>query len=162
VGDTPILTIRDVLERIPRVVPVRVELPRWSFVKRDTSGRVDVISPLPCPYNYGSVPGFVGGDGDPLDALVLAERLPAGLVQPWALRGIVDFRDAGASDLKLVFGPPLSERDKRGIVRFFRAYTLLKRALGVREVGLAGTHWLDWPSDADPFSAPGASTGGAA
>ena len=40
----------------PPLVEVVVEIPRGSFLKRGSSGRVDFVSPLPCPFNYGSVP----------------------------------------------------------------------------------------------------------
>ncbi|MFY0541612.1 hypothetical protein [Nannocystis pusilla] len=36
---------------------VKIEYPRWSVVKRRSDGSVDFVSPLPCPYNYGHVPG---------------------------------------------------------------------------------------------------------
>ena len=48
---------------------IYIETPRGSFVKRNEHGRVDFISPVPCPFHYGHVIGFDGGDGDPLDAL---------------------------------------------------------------------------------------------
>ena len=47
----------------PPVVEVVIEVPRGSFLKRGSTGRVDFISPLPCPFNYGSVPGYIGLDG---------------------------------------------------------------------------------------------------
>ena len=39
---------------------VVIEVPRGSFVKRGSSGSVDFISPLPCPFNYGAVPTLLG------------------------------------------------------------------------------------------------------
>ena len=62
----------------PPELEVVIEIPRGSFLKRGSSGRVDFISPLPCPYNYGSVPDYLGQEGDLLDALVLGPRLPLG------------------------------------------------------------------------------------
>ena len=41
-------------------VDVVIEIPRWSFLKRGSTGHVDFISPLPCPFNYGSVPDYLG------------------------------------------------------------------------------------------------------
>jgi inorganic pyrophosphatase len=55
-----------------------IEVPRGSFLKRGSTGHVDFISPLPCPFNYGSVPAYVGLEGDLLDALVLGPRLRLG------------------------------------------------------------------------------------
>jgi hypothetical protein len=52
-------------------VEVVIEVPRGGFVKRDRHGQVVFVSPLPCPYNYGSVPTHLGLEGDLLDAIVL-------------------------------------------------------------------------------------------
>ena len=40
-----------------------VEVPRGSFLKRGSTGKVDFISPVPCPFNYGSVPQYLGREG---------------------------------------------------------------------------------------------------
>ena len=56
-----------------------IEIPRGSFIKRGSTWQVDFVSPLPCPFNYGSVPQFVGLEGDLLDAVVLGPRLPLGV-----------------------------------------------------------------------------------
>src|SRR5215510_5929974 len=53
---------------------VVIEVPRGSFLKRGSTGHVDFISPLPCPFNYGSVPQYLGLEGDLLDAVVLGPR----------------------------------------------------------------------------------------
>ena len=62
----------------PPVVEVIIEVPRGSFLKRGSTGSIDFISPLPCPFNYGSVPKFLGLEGDLLDAVVLGPRLVLG------------------------------------------------------------------------------------
>ena len=59
----------------PPEVEVVIEVPRFSFLKRGSTGHIDFISPLPCPFNYGSVPTHLGMEGDLLDALVLGPRL---------------------------------------------------------------------------------------
>ena len=41
---------------VPPEVEVVIEIPRGSFLKRGSTGHVDFVSPLPCPFNYGSVP----------------------------------------------------------------------------------------------------------
>ena len=63
----------------PPELEVVIEVPRGSFLKRASTGRVDFISPLPCPFNYGSVPVYLGLEGDLLDALVLGPRLSRSL-----------------------------------------------------------------------------------
>src|SRR5471032_2319808 len=81
---------------------VVIEVPRGSFLKRGSDGHVDFISPLPCPFNYGSLPNYLGLEGDLLDAVVLWPRLPFGTrirVQAW---GAVTLTDRGMSDDKLI------------------------------------------------------------
>lgn len=101
-----------------------VEVPRGSFLKRGSTGHVDFISPLPCPFNYGSVPSHIGQEGDLLDALVLGPRLPLGArvrVKAW---GAVTLTDRGMSDDKLVCGeraPPHSGATCCGSSAFMRS-----------------------------------------
>ena len=79
-----------------------IEVPRGSFLKRGSSGHIDFVSPLPCPFNYGAVPGLLGLEGDLLDALVLGPRLRYGTrvhVTAWAA---VTLTDRGMSDDKLI------------------------------------------------------------
>lgn len=132
---------------VGRVVTVRIEVPRWSFVKRKADGRVDLVSPLPCPYNYGSVVDSVAPDGDPLDAVVLGPRLAFGdtvQTRAWAVMG---FRDDGVEDPKLVCAasaPTVTQR--RGIERFFAVYAAFKRARALvrgRRVDTRRVGWLD-------------------
>jgi inorganic pyrophosphatase len=116
----------------PPVVEVVIEIPRGSFLKRGSSGQVDFVSPLPCPFNYGSVPIYVGLEGDLLDALVLGPRLPLGArtrIKAW---GAVTLTDRGMSDDKLVCSArPLSAADRRNVLRFFRFYAKCKGLLNV-------------------------------
>ena len=78
-------------------VDVVIEIPRGSFIKRGSTGQVDFISPLPCPFNYGSVPAYIGLEGDLLDALVLGPRLSLGAhvrVKAWGAVILTDRRQA--------------------------------------------------------------------
>jgi len=120
---------------MPRVgdpVRVQVEIPRGSLIKRRADGGVDFVSPLPCPFDYGSLPDTCAPDGDPIDALLVGRpqgRRRGTLVDARVL-AIVRFVDAGADDPKLVCGfAPLTARDRRRVVRFFRLYAPLKRML---------------------------------
>ena len=116
----------------PSPVEVVIEVPQGSFLKRGSTGKIDFISPLPCPFNYGSVPGYIGLDGDLLDAVVLGPRLPLGTkiqVKPW---GAVVMRDRGLTDDKLVcaeHSPDAAQRRK--ILRFFHFYAKCKRLLNI-------------------------------
>lgn len=118
---------------------VRIEAPRGSFVKRRADGRVDYVSPVPVPFNYGSVPGTVGGDGDPLDAIVLGPPLPRGEVVEVEVHGLVRFWDGGRRDDKLVCAPRPPRAWEWGLVTAFfsvfaRAKQVLNTVRGVRGV----------------------------
>lgn len=111
-------------------VEVVVDTPRGSFVKRRDDGGIDFVSPFPCPYNYGSVPGTCAGDGDRLDAIVFGPRLARGSRVRVPVRGVVHFVDGGAEDLKLVCSPHRLRRRERALIElFFRTYVPFKRAL---------------------------------
>ncbi|MFK7998530.1 MAG: inorganic diphosphatase [Polyangiales bacterium] len=111
-------------------ISVRIEVPRGSRVKRSASGRVEFVSPIRCPYNYGSVEGErLAPDGDAYDALVLGRRLPCGHLAEGRLLGVVDFLDRGTEDPKLVIGVSMSPADRASVSRFFRRYARIKRLL---------------------------------
>jgi inorganic pyrophosphatase len=114
----------------PPEVEVVVEVPRGSFLKRGSTGHIDFVSPFPCPFNYGSVPNYLGLEGDLLDALVLGPRLPLGTrirVRAW---GAVTLIDRGMADDKLVCGAhPLTPAEKAFVLRFFRFYAKCKGVL---------------------------------
>ena len=109
-----------------------IEVPRGSFLKRGSTGHVDFVSPLPCPFNYGSVPNFLGLEGDLLDALVLGPRLPFGArirVRAW---GAVILTDRGMTDEKLICSErALTPSERRKVLRFFRFYAACKGLLNV-------------------------------
>jgi len=114
----------------PPELEVLIEVPRGSFLKRGSTGRVDFISPLPCPFNYGCVPGYIGREGDLLDAVVLGPRLPRGTqlrVKAW---GAVILTDRGMSDDKLICDQqPLRSAQRRWVLLFFHFYALCKGLL---------------------------------
>jgi inorganic pyrophosphatase len=111
-------------------VDVVIEIPKGSFIKRGSTGHVDFISPMPCPYNYGSVPNYVGLEGDLLDAVVLGPRLRVGSrlrIRAW---GAVTLTDRGMSDDKLICSVlPPSDAEKRNVLRFFHFYARCKGLL---------------------------------
>jgi inorganic pyrophosphatase len=111
-------------------VEVVIEVPRGSFLKRGSTGHVDFISPLPCPYNYGSVPTLVGGEGDLLDAVVLGPRLPVGARVRVPARGAIAQVDRGMMDHKLICSAEAFDEDERQrVLRFFRFYARCKGLL---------------------------------
>lgn len=114
----------------PERVRVVIQVPRWSFVKRRDDGGVDFVAPLPSPFNYGSVPGTVSGDGDRLDAIVLGPRLGRGSEVERRVLDVVGFLDAGEDDPKLICGEgELGSAERASVERFFRRYARAKRLL---------------------------------
>jgi inorganic pyrophosphatase len=118
-------------DHVPELEVV-IEIPRGSFLKRGSTGTLDFVSPVPCPYNYGSVPDYVGLEGDLLDAVVLGPRLPLGArvrVKAW---GAVGLSDRGLYDDKLICGrEPLRPRDRALVLLFFHVYARCKALLNL-------------------------------
>ncbi|MBN8682403.1 MAG: inorganic diphosphatase [Chitinophagales bacterium] len=74
------------------------------------NGQQRMVEFLPYPVNYGFVPNTRmdkerGGDGDPLDALVLAEHLPTGTVIEIVPIGLLQLKDLGELDHKVLAIP---------------------------------------------------------
>jgi inorganic pyrophosphatase len=113
-------------------VEVIIEVPRGGFLKRGSTGHIDFVSPLPCPYNYGSIPRYLGLEGDLLDAVVLGPRLPVGTrvtIRAW---GAVILTDRGMSDDKLICSDhPVTESERQQLLRFFSFYAQCKALLNL-------------------------------
>ena len=111
-------------------IDVVIEVPRGSFLKRGSTGQLDFISPVPCPFNYGSVPAYIGLEGDLLDALVLGPRLPFGTqirIRAW---GAVILADRGMTDDKLVCSVErVTAEEREMVLRFFAFYAKSKGLL---------------------------------
>jgi len=124
---------------------VVIDVPRGSFIKRDDDGTVDFVSPIPCPFNYGHVPGTLADDGDAVDAVVLGPKLAAGSTAQVATRARVDFIDDGRSDPKWVCADaPLSRFERFQVAGFFRCYAVAKRMIN-RVRGKRGpTRYRGW------------------
>jgi inorganic pyrophosphatase len=99
-------------------------------VKRNELGRIELISPLPCPFNYGSVPNTHAADGDREDVLLLGPRLARGSQLRVRVLGRVHFIDAGHDDAKWVCGSgAIAPAERLQIELFFQVYALAKRLL---------------------------------
>lgn len=132
----------------PPELDVVVEVPRGSFVKRTSTGRIACIAPLPCPFNYGAVPNLLGHEGDLLDAVVLGPRLAVGRAVRIKARGAVTLTDRGMWDDKLICADqPLSVAQYAGVLRFFRFYAKCK-AVSNMIAGWPGHHACDGWRDA--------------
>ncbi len=114
------------------LVEVIIEIPRGSFLKRGSTGELDYISPIPCPFNYGSIPAFIGLDGDLLDAVVLGPRLPVGTtvsVHAWGAIGLIDH---GFKDDKLICSfSPIPPWKQQLILLFFMVYAKAKNLINL-------------------------------
>lgn len=104
---------------------------KWSFIKRDDDGDVDYISPLPCPFNYGSILGTVSEEGDRMDAIVMGGKIRKDHNIKLNPLAEVVFYDAGNYDPKMVFSlnNKLSFLDKLGIRLFFMFFSIAKTLL---------------------------------
>ena len=104
-------------------VNVVVEIPAGTNAKWETAkdgdglvwerkdGAPRVVRYLPYPSNYGMVPGTRlpvddGGDGDPLDVLLLGPARPRGAIVPARLIGVMRLLDRGEQDDKLLAVDP--------------------------------------------------------
>ncbi len=117
---------------LPGSVCAVIEVPKWSFIKRELhdGGGVDFVSPVPCPFNYGHVPGMQGQDGDPVDALVLGSRRGVGSKLELPVFAVVRFLDGGCADDKLVLAEkPPTDAQILWIRAFFVVYTVAKKCL---------------------------------
>jgi len=147
------------LDGLPAIVDVEIEYSRGAMIKRRRDGRVDFVSPLPCPYNYGSIPGFVSGDGDALDVVVLGARVPVGTRLRLPVVAVLDFIDDGCLDPKVICSEaPLSRPQRAGLRLFFAVYAAFKRALARARGSRRSTRCAGWREPAQPSGAGG--TGG--
>ena len=100
-------------------INVIVEIPagdndKWELWKKDGSIRWEFqnnsfrkIKYLPYISNYGFVPQTLfskemGGDGDPVDVILLGERLKRGSVIKGKILGVINMKDEGSFDSKIV------------------------------------------------------------
>ena len=112
----------------PKHVRVRIEVSKGSHIKRGSRGEIDYLSPLPCPWNYGSAIDLMGADGDPLDVVVMGEKIETGAVVEVELQGHIPFLDLGLKDDKWVGAPAaLGSQDIDELNTFFRRYAQAKR-----------------------------------
>lgn len=88
---------------------------KWEVSKDDPKavyweykdGKPRVVNYLGYPGNYGAIPGTalpkeLGGDGDPLDVIVLGQAVPRGEVVDVRVIGVLKMLDGGEQDDKLI------------------------------------------------------------
>ncbi len=114
------------MDNAPKVEVV-IEVPKGSIVKRCSSGRLDFISPVPCPFNYGAIDNVLGPDDDLLDAVVLGPRLPRGTRLTVPVIGAIRITDRGMFDDKLICSEkPVGKLKRALILLFFKFYAKCK------------------------------------
>ncbi len=65
-------------------------------------GKPRIINYIGYPGNYGLIPNTKGGDGDPLDIIILGNVIPRGKIIKVKLIGILKYKDRGEQDDKLI------------------------------------------------------------
>ncbi len=134
-----------------------IEIPAGSITKYEidaATGHVFVdryqSMPVVYPANYGSITSSLGGDGDPLDALVYSREpiVPGALIRVRAI-GVMKMIDGGEVDDKIVAVPAssidptydaikdisdLPEIEQQRLQAFFRVYKQLPDAGKVAEL----------------------------
>ncbi len=139
-----------------------VEIPAGGSVKYELdprSGRLVVDRflqmPMAYPANYGSAPGSLAADGDPLDILIFTrEPVLAGALIRVRPLGLLRMTDGGKADDKIIAIPvdsvdagfsairsvaDLPEMDRKRLIAFFEAYKLLPAGQpAVKILGIEG------------------------
>ena len=125
-GKNPPDEINVIIEIPKDAEPVKYEVDKETgaiFVDRILS------TPMRYPCNYGYVPQTLGGDGDPLDVLVV---LPLSLVPGAVIRcrpvGVLRMTDEAGADEKLLAVP---------VAKIFNGYT------HVEHLHQVSSHWLE-------------------
>jgi inorganic pyrophosphatase len=119
------------MENAP-MVEVVIEVPKGSIMKRCSDGRLDYVSPVPCPFNYGSVDAYTGSDGDLLDAVVLGPRLCRGTRLTVPVIGAIRITDRGMLDDKLICSArPVGALKHAMILLFFKFYARCKGLINI-------------------------------
>lgn len=94
-------------------VNVFVEIPQNSDIKYELDKDSGVImvdrflyTAMSYPFNYGFVPNTLADDGDPLDVLVLSDKVVApGVVIPSVVIGMLEMEDEEGIDTKILAVP---------------------------------------------------------
>lgn len=137
------------------VVTVRIEVARGDFARRAADGSLKLATPVPVPFNYGSILGTTGADGDPVDAIVLGPRLSVGATVDVPVHGVVRFVDAGQPDDKWICGRAPGWRDRVRLRWFFRIYVVMKRVRHPgRPTSAAPYQEQPWTSTSAPSRPP--------
>lgn len=101
-------------KNVPDEINVIIEIPMHSDpIKYEVDKETGALvvdrfnaAPMHYPINYGYVPGTLGGDGDPIDVLLVTPFAPVpGVVVPARPIGVLNMVDDGGDDIKIVAVP---------------------------------------------------------
>ena len=135
----------------PAELDILVELSRGGLVKRAEDGRIELLSPLPCPFNYGGVPGTRAADGDREDVILLGPRVKTGSRVRARVVGRVEFIDAGQPDGKWICAyRPLERHDRVQLALFFQLYAQVKRVFNLLQRRPGPTRYVGFEAAPDP------------
>ncbi|MCB0628274.1 MAG: inorganic diphosphatase [Saprospiraceae bacterium] len=114
IAELPALTGQgfQVVVEIPAGTNKKIEFQKDSkkFEAELIDGKERMVHFLPYPGNYGFIPSTLmdekqGGDGDPLDVLLIAESLPTGSIVEAIPIGTLRLEDRGELDTKIIAVP---------------------------------------------------------
>lgn len=112
---------------------VIIEIPKGSLLKYEldpTGSYMTIVRAMdrkyPYEYNYGCIPQTLGGDNDPLDAIVIyKEPIYPGTVLNCNILGVVTTTDNGKEDDKIICVPYFDlpvDLDLRRIINYLNNY----------------------------------------
>lgn len=127
-----------------------VEIPKGSIHKYEYNplGYMTIVRDLhedyQYPFNYGFIPQTLGGDNDPLDAILFSkEPIASGTVVNCKVLGVIKTEDMGEMDDKILLIPHWIDEgsiDLKCILKYLNTYkypkqegTYITQVLGVEE-----------------------------
>jgi inorganic pyrophosphatase len=139
-------------------VNIIIEIPANGNVKYELNKEAEIIevdrfgiTTMHYPCNYGLIPNTLGGDGDPLDALIITRTpLHPGVLIAGKVIGVLMMEDDGGMDEKIICVPTarcdklyanvnsykdLPEMEIEKIVHFFEKYKDLEKGKWVKITG---------------------------
>ena len=117
------LELIEVNESSPKVVNAIVEIPKGTSAKYEYNAKLDTFqldrclpSSMKYPCSYGFVPSTLAEDDDPLDILIYNDTPnDRGTLVECSVIGVLDMRDSGGQDWKILGTPTSHVRKYRSI-----------------------------------------------
>jgi len=137
---------------------IEFDLQSGAFQADSLRGGGRVIDFLPYPGNYGFIPSTYldprqGGDGDPLDVLVIGESRPTGAVLQVRPIGALRLSDEGEIDTKIIAVPADSSKrviQANNFQEFLIEYDAARRIIEewfISYKGMGATELLGWEDE---------------